>query len=119
MIPVDGAQLVKDWLKTRAATDHPTLRVVLEVPDGWKLGAAPALVVALFFGVLVNRGVTYMRRGENERAVAPDRNAAVAEWVKFTQTLSAEQKRLVASQLLDRVTRAEALREKFRKQHGG
>ncbi|MBL8308830.1 MAG: periplasmic heavy metal sensor [Burkholderiales bacterium] len=56
---------------------------------------------------------------ENERAVAPDRNAAIAEWVKFTQTLSAEQKRMVASQLLDRVTRAEALREKFRKQHGG
>ncbi len=46
MIPVDGAQLVKDWLKNRAAADHPTLRVVLEVPDGWKLGAAPVLVVA-------------------------------------------------------------------------
>jgi len=64
-------------------------------------------------------GKVLAQGAENERAVAPDRNAAVAEWVKFTQTLSAEQKRLVASQLLDRVTRAEALREKFRKQHGG
>lgn len=64
-------------------------------------------------------GKVLAQGAENERAVAPDRNAAVAEWVKFTQTLTAEQKRLVAGQLLDRVTRAEALREKFRKQHGG
>lgn len=46
MIPVDGAQLVKDWLKPRAAIAHPSLRVALEVPDGWKLGHPPVLVVA-------------------------------------------------------------------------
>ena len=45
MIPVDGAQIIKDWLKTRAAADHPDLRVVIELPD-WKFGAGPILVVA-------------------------------------------------------------------------
>lgn len=48
-----------------------------------------------------------------------ERKAANAEWVRFTRMLSAEQTALVRSQLLDRVSRAENLREKFRQRHGG
>ncbi len=50
---------------------------------------------------------------------ANERKAAISEWVRFTQMLNAEQKALVKGQLLDRVSRAEALREKFRQRHGG
>lgn len=48
-----------------------------------------------------------------------ERKAAISEWVKFTQLLTTEQKALVKGQLLDRVSRAEAMREKFRQRHGG
>jgi hypothetical protein len=42
-----------------------------------------------------------------------ERKAATAEWAKFLSMLSAEQKVVVKSQLLDRMQRAEAMREKF------
>lgn len=43
--PVDVAQLVKDELKARAAVDHPSLSVRLEL-GGWKLGDDPVLLIA-------------------------------------------------------------------------
>ena len=58
-------------------------------------------------------------REEFAELSANERKAAVSEWVRFTQMLNAEQKALVKSQLLDRVSRAENLREKFRQRHGG
>lgn len=48
-----------------------------------------------------------------------ERKTANAEWVKFTQLLSTEQKALIRGQLLDRVSRAENIRENFRQRHGG
>lgn len=58
-------------------------------------------------------------REETQAASSAERKTAIAEWVKFTQTLSTEQKGLIRSQLLDRVTRADDMREKFRQRHGG
>ena len=58
-------------------------------------------------------------RDETQAATALERKAAIAEWVKFTQLLTAEQKGLLKSQLLDRVSRADEMREKFRQRHGG
>ena len=58
-------------------------------------------------------------RDETQAASAAERKAAIAEWVKFTQLLTAEQKGLVRGQLLDRVSRADEMREKFRQRHGG
>lgn len=58
-------------------------------------------------------------RDETAIATAAERKLANAEWVKFTQLLSAEQKAQIKGQLLDRVSRAESMREKFRQRHGG
>lgn len=58
-------------------------------------------------------------REEFSELSANERKVAISEWVRFTQMLNAEQKALVKGQLLDRVSRAEALREKFRQRHGG
>ncbi len=58
-------------------------------------------------------------RDETQAATANERKTAIAEWVKFTQLLTTEQKALVKSQLLDRVSRADEMREKFRQRHGG
>lgn len=44
--PVDVARLVKDWLKGQLALRFPELRVRLELPDDWKLGSGPVLVIA-------------------------------------------------------------------------
>jgi hypothetical protein len=56
---------------------------------------------------------------ETQATFALERKAAVAEWVKFTQILTTEQKGMIKGQLLDRVSRADDMREKFRKRHGG
>ena len=58
-------------------------------------------------------------RDETQAATAVERKAAIAEWVKFTQILTTEQKGMIKSQLLDRVSRADEMREKFRQRHGG
>ncbi|MCC7067000.1 MAG: hypothetical protein IT523_00955 [Burkholderiales bacterium] len=58
-------------------------------------------------------------RDEFAERSASERKTAIREWVKFTQLLSVEQKSLIRAQLLERVTRAEALREQFAKRHGG
>jgi hypothetical protein len=58
-------------------------------------------------------------RDETQATTAVERKAAIAEWVKFTQILNAEQKGMMKSQLLDRVSRADDMREKFRQRHGG
>jgi hypothetical protein len=58
-------------------------------------------------------------RDETQAASAVERKAAITEWVKFTQTLTTEQKGMIKSQLLDRVSRADDMREKFRQRHGG
>ena len=58
-------------------------------------------------------------RDETQAATASERQAAIAEWVKFTQLLTTEQKGMIRSQLLDRVSRADEMREKFRQRHGG
>lgn len=58
-------------------------------------------------------------REETQAAFAGERKAAISEWIKFTQLLSTEQKALIKSQLLDRVSRADEMREKFRQRHGG
>lgn len=58
-------------------------------------------------------------REETQAAFASERKLAISEWVKFTQLLTAEQKAMVKSQLLDRVSRAGEMREKFRQRHGG
>ena len=58
-------------------------------------------------------------REETQAATASERKTAISEWVKFTQLLSTEQKALIKGQLLDRVSRADAMREKFRQRHGG
>lgn len=58
-------------------------------------------------------------RDETQAATAAERKAAIAEWVKFTQILTTEQKGMIKSQLLDRVSRADDMREKFRQRHGG
>ena len=58
-------------------------------------------------------------REEFSELSANERKVAISEWVRFTQMLTAEQKALVKGQLLDRVSRAENLREKFRQRHGG
>jgi LTXXQ motif family protein len=52
-------------------------------------------------------------------AAQAERKAATAEWAKFLSTLNAEQKAVVKSQLLDRMHRAEAMREKFSQQKLG
>jgi len=56
---------------------------------------------------------------ETQAAFAAERKIAISEWIKFTQLLSAEQKAQVKGQLLDRVSRAGEMREKFRQRHGG
>jgi hypothetical protein len=56
---------------------------------------------------------------EGQLATATERKTAIAEWVKFTQLLTTEQKGMIRSQLLDRVSRADEMREKFRQRHGG
>lgn len=58
-------------------------------------------------------------RDETQAATASERKAAISEWVKFTQVLTTEQKAMIKSQLLDRVSRADEMREKFRQRHGG
>ena len=58
-------------------------------------------------------------RDETQAATATERKTAISEWVKFTQLLSTEQKALIKGQLLDRVSRADEMREKFRQRHGG
>ena len=58
-------------------------------------------------------------RDETQAATATERKTAISEWVKFTHLLSTEQKALVKGQLLDRVSRADEMREKFRQRHGG
>ena len=58
-------------------------------------------------------------RDETQGATAVERKVAIAEWVKFTQILTTEQKGMIKSQLLDRVSRADDMREKFRQRHGG
>ena len=58
-------------------------------------------------------------RDETQATTATERKAAIAEWVKFTQLLTTEQKGMIKSQLLDRVSRADDMREKFRQRHGG
>jgi Spy/CpxP family protein refolding chaperone len=58
-------------------------------------------------------------RDETQAATATERKAAINEWVKFTQILTAEQKAMMRGQLLDRVSRADDMREKFRQRHGG
>lgn len=60
-----------------------------------------------------------MLREDTVNATSAERKVANAEWIKFTQLLSTEQKALIKSQLLDRVSRAENMREKFRQRHGG
>ncbi len=64
-------------------------------------------------------GRILMLREEAQAATASERRTAISEWVKFTQLLSTEQKALIKGQLLDRVSRADKLREKFRQRHGG
>jgi hypothetical protein len=56
---------------------------------------------------------------ETRAAYAAERKTAISEWIKFTQLLTTEQKALVKGQLLDRVSRAGEMREKFRQRHGG
>ena len=58
-------------------------------------------------------------REETQAAFASERKLAISEWIKFTQLLTTEQKALVKGQLLDRVSRAGEMREKFRQRHGG
>jgi Spy/CpxP family protein refolding chaperone len=58
-------------------------------------------------------------REDTVNATSAERKQANAEWIKFTQLLSTEQKALIKGQLLDRVSRAENMREKFRQRHGG
>ena len=58
-------------------------------------------------------------REEAASAASGERRTANAEWVKFAQLLTTEQKTLVKSQLLDRINRADSLRDKFRQRHGG
>lgn len=58
-------------------------------------------------------------RDETQGATVAERKVAIAEWVKFTQILTTEQKGMLKSQLLDRVSRADDMREKFRQRHGG
>ncbi len=58
-------------------------------------------------------------REETQAAFASERKLAISEWVKFTQLLTTEQKAMVKGQLLDRVSRAGEMREKFRQRHGG
>jgi len=58
-------------------------------------------------------------RDDTVNASSAERKLANAEWIKFTQLLSTEQKALIKGQLLDRVSRAENMREKFRQRHGG
>jgi len=60
-----------------------------------------------------------MLKEEAQAATASERKTAISEWVKFTQLLSTEQKALIKGQLLDRVSRADEMREKFRQRHGG
>lgn len=56
---------------------------------------------------------------ETQAGYAAERKIAISEWIKFTQLLTTEQKALVKGQLLDRVSRAGEMREKFRQRHGG
>ena len=58
-------------------------------------------------------------RDETQGATAGESKAAIAEWIKFTQMLTTEQKGMIRSQLLDRLSRADDMREKFRQRHGG
>lgn len=58
-------------------------------------------------------------RDDTVNASSAERKLANSEWIKFTQLLSTEQKALIKGQLLDRVSRAENMREKFRQRHGG
>ena len=58
-------------------------------------------------------------RDDTQVATSAERKAAIAEWVKFTQILSGEQKAMIKGQLLDRVSRADDMRETFRQRHGG
>ena len=58
-------------------------------------------------------------RDETQAVTASERKAAISEWVKFTQVLTTEQKAMIKGQLLDRVSRADEMREKFRQRHGG
>ena len=58
-------------------------------------------------------------REEAAAAISVERKLAISEWVKFTQLLTTEQKALIKGQLLDRVSRADDMREKFRQRHGG
>ena len=58
-------------------------------------------------------------REETQAAFASERKLAISEWVKFTQLLTTEQKAMVKGQLLDRVSRAGEMREKFRQRHVG
>ncbi|WP_336793014.1 hypothetical protein [Gordonia malaquae] len=44
--PADPAQTIKDWLAVELPKIWPQVRVVLELPDDWELGADPVLVVA-------------------------------------------------------------------------
>lgn len=44
--PVDGPQLIKDWLKTRLASEFPSLQVTLRLPEDWKPGDNPVLLIA-------------------------------------------------------------------------
>ena len=58
-------------------------------------------------------------RDDTQTTTASERKVAIAEWVKFTQILSGEQKGMIKGQLLNRVSRADDMREKFRQRHGG
>ena len=58
-------------------------------------------------------------RDETQAATASERKAAISVWVKFTEVLTTEQKAMIKGQLLDRVSRADEMREKFRQRHGG
>lgn len=60
-----------------------------------------------------------MLREETVNATSAERTQANAEWIKFAQMLTTEQKALIKGQLFDRVSRAENMREKFRQRHGG
>ncbi|TAG06221.1 MAG: hypothetical protein EAZ43_01685 [Betaproteobacteria bacterium] len=58
-------------------------------------------------------GALLVARESAQDAAQAQRKAATAEWAKFLSLLSVEQKAVVKSQLLDRMQRAEAMREKM------
>jgi hypothetical protein len=54
-----------------------------------------------------------LSREAAQDAAHAERRAATVEWAKFLSLLNAEQKQVVKSQLIDRMQRAQAMRENF------